>query len=292
MKPRMLVFSYIDWLTVSGVIISSVFLFIYPLWNYNNQAVLYMVQKKYEKAELKWRQALSENSLFPFYRMNLALNYMLWEQPKKAIQEYEVTRNLVEKMNNLNKEEVLFYSFFNSALAAIQKGKRKQALDFYQQALVPRPESLEVKTNIELLIRENESSSNQDEKKEDSQDEEQKEKGNNESGESQNDQEDNKDSMNQDKDEQNQEEGEQDQKTGEENKEKEENSSSHGDNQEQENKSESDSSQSQDSEEFGKENLNKTQTEAILKAILEQEKKIRERRQRGQQKKPVVEKDW
>ena len=292
MKPRLLVFSYTDWLIVCGVIILGIFLFIFPFWNYNNQAVLYMIQKKYEKAEQKWRQALGENSLFPFYRMNLALNYMLWEQPEKAIREYEVTKNLVGKINYPNKEEVLFYSSFNSAVAATQKGGRERAVDFYQQALVPRVESLEVKTNIELLIKESHSSS-QDEKKESSQDDEKNQKEEEkESGESQDDQENEQDSMNQEKEQQDQKEGEQSKDESEQNQGKGEENKEENPASGEENQSKSDDLQYQDSEERDKQKLNKTQTEAILKAILEQENKIRERRQRGQQKKPVVEKDW
>jgi tetratricopeptide (TPR) repeat protein len=108
MKPRVLVFSYVDWFIVFGIIISIVFLLIFPFQNGNNQAAIYMFQKKYDKAEQKWREVLNKNPLFPFYRMNLALNYMLWEQPEKAIREYGVMKNLVEKINYPNEEEILF----------------------------------------------------------------------------------------------------------------------------------------------------------------------------------------
>ena len=282
MKPRALVFSYVDWLIVFGIIVSIVFLLIFPFQNDNNRAILYMAQKKYDKAEQKWREVLGKKSLFPFYRMNLALNYMLWEQPEKAIREHGVMKNLVEKINYPNEEEILFYNFFNSAMAATQKGDRKKALGFYQQALVSRAESLEVKTNIELLMRESESSSGKDEKQENSQGGEQKEQeGEGKGGENQSDKE------NQEGDQQNQEEGDESKRDSEQNQGK-------GD----EKKEESEQSQEegeqskQESKESDKRNLNKTQTESILKAILEQEKKIRERRQKGQKRKPVVEKDW
>lgn len=285
MKPRLLIFSYVDWLVVFSVVISGVFLLVYPFWSHNNQALFYMVQKKYEEAEKKWKKALSENAFSPFYRMNLALNYILWDQPEKAIQEYEVTKNLLEKVNNSSKEEVLFYNFFNSAVAVTQKRDRKRALDFYQRALVPKPNSVEVKTNIELLVQAHKSSS-QDEKKENSKshlsDEQRKKEGDNKGEKNQNLQEDDKKKIGLA-----QKEDEQKQESKEENKEK--NSTSDEENQD---KSQFDSQAGPEHTRYDKQNLNKKQTEAILKAILEQEKKIRERRQRERKKNPVVEKDW
>ena len=261
MKPRVLVFSYVDGLIVFGIILSIVFLLIFPFQNDNNRAVLYMAQKKYDKAEQKWREVLGKKPLFPLYRMNLALNYMLWEQPEKAIREQGVMKNLVEKINYPNEEDILFYIFFNSAIAATQKGDRKEALGFYQQALVSRAESLEVKTNIELLMKESKSSSGKDEKQGNPQGDEQKEQeGEGKGGENQKDKEDQEEGG------QSKEESEQNQEEGGQSKE--------------------------ESEESDKRNLNETQTEAILKAILEQEKKIRKRRQKGQQRKPIIEKDW
>lgn len=277
MKPRVLVLTYIDWSVICGVIVCGVLLFIFPFWNYNRRALFYMAQKEYEKAEQQWRRALSKDTFSPLYRMNMALNYILGNQPEKAVQEYVVARNLVEKVNSSDKEEVLFYSFFNSAVAATQKRNIKQALGFYQQALVPRPESLEVKTNIELLVRGQQASSDSNEKKQSSEDNEQEKAGNQESRE---------EASNQKN-----EEKEPNQKTGEKS-EKEENLGSAGDNQKQEEKSETESSEAQKNKETGKQDLNEKQTEAILKAILDQEKSIRERRQRDQQRKPVVEKDW
>ena len=288
MKPKLLIFSYIDWIIICVVVILSVFLFVFPFWNYNNQALFYMVQKKYEEAEKKWRQALSKNTFFPFYRMNLALNYILWDQPEKAIQEYEVTRNLFGKINSSNKEEILFYDFFNSAVAATQRRDKKQALDFYQKALVPKPNSIEVKTNIELLIQESKSSS-QDEKKEDSKnsqnDEQRKKEGDGKGEEEKNQQEGDKEPLDLAQEESKQ-------KQGDEEENKEETSSYDEDNQDKNKDTQSDFQKEQGSKESDKKNLNKKQTEAILKAILEQEKNIRERRQQEKKKNPIVEKDW
>ena len=98
MKPKVLVFSTFDWVFICIVVLLSGLFLATPFFNYNNQALLYMVQKKYDQAEQKWLQALNKKSLIPFYRMNLALNYLLNNQVDKAIQEYTVTSNLVKQI--------------------------------------------------------------------------------------------------------------------------------------------------------------------------------------------------
>lgn len=329
MKPKLLVFSTFDGVFVCIIVVLSVLLLITPFLNYNNQAILYMVQKKYDKAEQKWRQALNKKSLIPFYRMNLALNYLLNGQADTAIQEYTVTSNLVKQIEKQRrfkeqegsrfhgddglhresrpsrekpapakawgenpaetegknpkkqhisardlldqyKKKVLFYSFFNSAIAATVKKEIKKALSLYQKALRVQPESLEVKTNIELLMSEKSPSKDQKESSEDSGDqkEESKKAGENkESGESQNQEK---------KDKENKQAGSdatKDEKTEEQKKEK-----------------GSDSEKQKGSSK--KNSIDEKQREAILKAILEGEKKIRERRNKSGKSSSAIEKDW
>ena len=318
-KPKLLVFSTFDWVFICIVILLSGLFLATPLFNYNNQAILYMVQKKYDQAEQKWLQALNKKSLIPFYRMNLALNYLLNNQVDKAIQEYTVTSNLVKQIKKQKrfkeqpdsrlhgedgssreggnpekqqtsarhlldqyKKKVLFYSFFNSAIAATVKGEIKNILSFYQKALMVQPESLEVKTNIELLMNTNASSKNKKDssqeadkkQKEDGEEEgeNKKEEGESEkAGEPQN-----GESQNQDKekDKNNKKDGDDDAKD-----EKKEKKGGGGDSEEQKGSSK-------------KSSIDKKQQEAILKAILEGEKKIRERRNKSGRDSSVIEKDW
>lgn len=335
MKPKLLIFSNFDWIFVCVIVLLSGLFLVTPFFNYNNQAVLYMIQKKYDKAEQKWLQALNKKSLIPFYRMNLALNYLLSHQADKAIQENTVTSNLVKQIkkhgkfkeqldprlrgddslrregglrrnNRLSREkpasaktgdgnpekkqkqnlleiykkQVLFYSFFNSAIAATVKGEVKSALNFYQKALMVQPKSLEVKTNIELLVNTNASSKdkksspqnsdNQEKKEGEEEGESKKEEG--ESGKSEK-------SQNQDK--KKNKEGNNKQDSGDDTKEEEKKKSGG-----QKNKSESPSGSSK------KSSIDKKQQEAILKAILEGEKKIRERRNKSGRGSSAIEKDW
>ena len=341
MKPKLFVFSIFDWCFTCGFIIIISILFFIPFFDHNNRAILYMALKRYEKAEKKWVEFLGKDSFSSFYRMNLGLNYMLFDQPDKAIKEYELTRNLLkvgttngkfkiqkkskvesdlhineskrvelEDMRQNYKNEILFYSFFNSAIASSQKGEVESALDFYQQALEPSPNSLKVKTNIELLVMQNQTSQNK-EKNKDSDKNKSKEEGKDKEeddskGSSKDKQQDKKEGQSSEKgEEKNKGKKDDDKKAQQGNKGKE------GSNQEeqqkeqqdaQENnedntndKSDQDSSESQLAGQRSKEkqNVNERQKEAILKAILEQEKKIRERRSRkSKRKSSPIEKDW
>ena len=364
-----------------------------PLKNYNNQALFYMLKKKPLKAEKKWRQSLSQQPFFPLYRMNLALLYLSEEQTKKAFKENKITQDLLHlfqidkiktynftldkdrlkltawpkffwkktgtqiKDNKLIKQILRKRIFFNSALMATQKGDIEEALNFYQKALQFEPESLKIKTNIELLmaqVQNNEDKESKEEKNQDSKNSEEnseensdkKEQGeqnqkdaeeqapeDNKQGEPQKQDEaseDNKQGEPQKQDEA----SEEDKNQGAEKKEKgsEEEDKTPEDNQQgepqkqdeapeedkapeeenkgrskeqdkaqaennmqknkEENQKEEDKKQGRGTSQRAKQNWNKQQTEAVLKSILEQEKKIQERRNREKKRPNRVEKDW
>lgn len=339
MKSRSLVFSVFDWCFICGVIVIIGSLFFIPFFDPNNRAILYMALKQYEKAEKKWVQVLSKDSFSSFYRMNLALNYILFNQPDKAIREYELTRNLlkleatdgkfkIQKQSTLKndlhtnesakiksemvredaiqdyKNKILFYSFFNSAVVSSQKGEVESALGFYQQALELYPNSLEVKTNIELLSMKNPTSGDKEKNKKEQ--DKKKDKGD-KKGSSENEQKDqNKGESSKKDEEQNKEsDGKNDKKEQQDNQEKED-SNQEEKQEEQQNaqgnnkgdatdKGDQDSSENQQGKQRNdeKQDVNARQKEAILKAILEQEKRIRKRRnQKENRKSPPIEKDW
>ena len=332
MKLRLLALSVFDKCFICGVVIVIGVLFFIPFFNHNNRAIFYMALKQYEKAEKKWLHLLSENSFAPFYRMNLALNYMLFDQPDKAIREYELTRNLLKVattkgrfkiqnqskvkddmlLNNseevkieaaqkeeLYKNKILFYSFFNSAVASIQKGKRESALDFYQQALGLYSDSLEVKTNIELLAMGSQSSQNKEQNDKDKSEKKGNDEGKDSVKSSSENQEENKkeessskkDKEDNEKDGEN-EKGDKESKKEDKEEEKQDSQESKDDSSKKSDQSLSKSQLRRQNDE-NKKNVNEKQKEAILKAILEQEKKIRERRnQEGKRKSSPIEKDW
>lgn len=332
MKQKVLVFYAFDWcfLCVMLIIISGL-LFI-PFFDRNNQAILYMSIKQYEKAEKKWLQILSKDSFSSFYRMNLALNYILFNKSDEAIQEYEITRNLLKagavsgsfkthKQSEVNsdistsedeivepevvredteqnyKNKILFYSFFNSAAASVQEGEVESALGFYQQALGPYPDSLEVKTNIELLAMNSQAPSEKNKDKKDKDKKDDASKGSSEKKEEdkkeEKSSEENKEKKGKDEKDQQDNKGEKDSDQEKEQKKQQsdqENNESDTTGEDSQNSPESQSAKQGNSDRT--QNVNERQKEAILKAILEQEKKIRERRSRKSGKTSPVEKDW
>ena len=124
-------------------------------------------------------QAVNQKPFDLRVRMNLAFHYGAGGQWLKSLKEYQLARGLCtpsrggESLNrggklpkpqtssSCPKEDPpldrIFYLAFNSAVAASALGQRGEALKFYQQALAFRPTSLEVKTNIELLMKQKDS---------------------------------------------------------------------------------------------------------------------------------------
>ena len=122
-------------------------------------------------------QALNHQPFDLKARMNLAFHYGATGQWLKSLKEYQVARRLFLSPGDAGEKtslkgdftppqeggDMLFYLAFNSAVAASALGHREEALKFYQQALAFKPRSREVKTNIELLMK------NRDSQQQDSQ---------------------------------------------------------------------------------------------------------------------------
>lgn len=79
--------------------------------------------------------------------MNLGLSFELQKKNIEALSTYSA----VEK--NTKSDEYKFYSHFNRGQLQGQLSKIDEALEQYQLALKYNPTSIEVKTNIELLIK-------------------------------------------------------------------------------------------------------------------------------------------
>ena len=330
---KMRVFSIFDKIFALCALVLVLCLLSIPFLDRNNRALFYFFQKKYALAEQKWLSALSEKAFSPFYRMNLALNYMLSNRPEKSLKEYESLRALIKKTpfsssagsffkkkkilyrnkKNLEQEkrqkqtpleqDILFYSFFNSAVSSLKKGELEQALRFYQKALSFRPHSVEVKTNIELLTAPIRQSNQEKEKKKKNNKPEQKnnkQQGNEDDKKEGNKQQGNKEGNEDDKKEGNKQQGKKEKSPSRKNSDKkklhQEKDQQAGDGSlESKNKSESskpDSQQQAPSSGRGRQKMSDRQTEAILKAILNQENEIRKRRQKARNKPSNIKKDW
>lgn len=77
---------------------------------------------------------------------NLAQTYEANEEKEKAIQSYTVAAELAQE------PELKFQSYFNAARILGEMKQVEPAINLYQKALDIRPDSIEAKTNIELLF--------------------------------------------------------------------------------------------------------------------------------------------
>ena len=364
-NEKIQVWAFSFWEVFIALIVLAILLacVIFPFLNQNNKAIFYMKQKKYQKADNLWQNQLKKEPFSYIPRMNLALNHLLNNQAEKALHEYKMARDFLKPKRkkisvtqdkvtdykeNLNKSSIKpkseskFYSFFNSAVAqnTLQK-PLNQVLHFYQQALKFRPNSKEVKTNIELLVKDQSPNKNQsknsDDKKDSNSGNASSEMQNNSKNQEQkstqkNDQQNNKGQQDENQD--NSEKPQDNQKSGQPQDENQDNSEDPQKNDQEENQKNKPQNENQDNSEDPQEKpqeekenpssassnssppgldqadkdfssftgnrpqqpqntLNQKQVDTILKAILEQEKAIRQRRQKDSRSSSTQrEKDW
>lgn len=101
-------------------------------------------------------QCLSTDPSNPYLNFNFALALSFADDNKKAIEAYlGLLRELDKSSSYLSKDEyneIKFYTLYNLGVLHSQESQIDQALKRYQQALEFQPESVEIKTNIELLF--------------------------------------------------------------------------------------------------------------------------------------------
>ena len=114
-------------------------------WN-NRAGVRHLNEKAYYPAYQDFMRALADDPLNFGVQMNLGLTFLRNEEFEKAEQAFRGAARLAG-----DDAEARFTAEFNLALALSQQGKTDQALAAYQECLELQPDSLEVKTNIELL---------------------------------------------------------------------------------------------------------------------------------------------
>lgn len=94
--------------------------------------------------------ALEFDPFRPELHSNLGLGFLLSQDPDKAIQSFKKAEEL--SVGSKQEAPLKFVSRFNQGVVQSMQGKIDEALNAYQKALEVNPESLETKTNIELLI--------------------------------------------------------------------------------------------------------------------------------------------
>lgn len=118
----------------------------------NREAIQALEKENVTAAEKALLTALGEDPFNPLIHLNLALVFQLQEKYDKAIKENEATL----RIEGVTPEQQ-FYAHFNAGFAAAKKDDTPLALKHYQAALDLVPDSKETKTNIELLIKKNQS---------------------------------------------------------------------------------------------------------------------------------------
>jgi tetratricopeptide (TPR) repeat protein len=97
-------------------------------------------------AQKDFLRALSIDPFIGELHVNLGLTYQALQQGDAAIQSYQSAEKWARNPG------VSFVSRFNQGVLHGENKKVDEALDDYQRSLEIRPDSLEAKTNIELLI--------------------------------------------------------------------------------------------------------------------------------------------
>jgi Ca-activated chloride channel homolog len=118
----------------------------YEVLSSNARGVELLKEQSYSEALPYFYRALGESNGSPEIYLNLGISFEGMGQADKAISAY---RSAIERAQD---QETKFYGYFNLAQLYGKAKKYDEALHFYQQALEIRADSIEVKTNIELLM--------------------------------------------------------------------------------------------------------------------------------------------
>ncbi len=112
----------------------------------NNKALKELSNERKAEAYDILSNTLVEHPQEPVLNYNLGQIFESNEEKDKAFQLYQ------SASKNSEEPELKFNALFNAARMAGELKQRDQALQLYQQALEINPDSVETKTNIELLM--------------------------------------------------------------------------------------------------------------------------------------------
>ncbi len=116
----------------------------------NREGVRAFTEERGTDAHNYFAQSLAELPFSPEAHFNLGTTYFANKEFEKAQKEFEQAASLAKAAKN---DEAEFASQFNAAVSASEAKQIDAALDSYQRALAVKPDSVEVKTNVELLVR-------------------------------------------------------------------------------------------------------------------------------------------
>ena len=121
------------------------------IWK-NNRGVDLLVQGKKQESFEEFSKLLTEKPFHQLYQYNTGAAFFSIEEVEKAKKMY----GELLAQPNLD-PRIEFAAYFNMGVLYSLKegGDVDRALEFYQKGLALRPESKEIKTNIELLLKQN-----------------------------------------------------------------------------------------------------------------------------------------
>lgn len=112
----------------------------------NSAGLRHFKEKLFFQSYRDFLKAIEQDPLNPDLQNNLGITFMVSEEWAKAEKAFMSAYDLAK-----GDKEREFMALFNIAIARAQGGNIDGALQAYQRALEIDPDSLEVKTNIELL---------------------------------------------------------------------------------------------------------------------------------------------
>lgn len=112
----------------------------------NKEGAQFLKQQSFLLAQEKFLKALSWDPFFAPLHVNLGLALEGQGQPEKAVASY------LTALKYASSDDVRFVAYFNIGQIYGKDKKVDEALAYYQMALDLKPDSIETKTNIELLV--------------------------------------------------------------------------------------------------------------------------------------------
>lgn len=117
----------------------------------NNSAVAALEKENAPFAERELLGAMASDPFRSDLRYNLGLAFFVQKKFDRALKEFESVARALPLGGDEKSQDLRFKALFNAALASQELKNVDKALELYQAALAVRPDSIEVKTNIELL---------------------------------------------------------------------------------------------------------------------------------------------
>lgn len=119
----------------------------------NNKGAFSVYRQESLEAQKHFVTALLENPYSPVFRYNLSISNMMAEQLSDALKELDALEASYKARKNIKEDlQQIYKIYFAKAFVYGLIQNVDAALDYYQRALRIKPDSLEIKKNIELLV--------------------------------------------------------------------------------------------------------------------------------------------